>query len=228
MQVFSIVVDVGGHVVGCGLYLEAATANHSCNPNASQSFDGRTLSLRCTRPIAVGEEVTIGITEMHRPGEARRQALRTSYFFECRCERCNSGGACCEEARLEGYACLDQSCSGVCAKPRTAGATEKETNSAGEREDGAENSGCLVCSVCASAWPAEEAVRKSKAVCELLGRGKALVAGGKAPAGRECLEEALRRAVGCLYISNWMLAEVYSELLSTCLELEVSSRRYLP
>lgn len=85
---FSIVAgEFGGEEVGCGLYLEAAAANHSCYPNASQSFDGKTLSLRCTRPILRGEEITIAITQIQRPGPARRESLRKSYFFECRCER---------------------------------------------------------------------------------------------------------------------------------------------
>lgn len=87
-QVFSIVAGALGGEVGCGLYLEAAPANHSCSPNASQSFDGKTLSLRCTRPIARGEEITIGITQIQRPGPVRRESLRSNYFFECRCERC--------------------------------------------------------------------------------------------------------------------------------------------
>lgn len=86
-QVFSIAGGTQGGTIGCGLYLEAATANHSCDPNASQSFDGKTLSLRCTRAIQRGEEITIGITQISRPGPLRRESLRTNYFFECQCER---------------------------------------------------------------------------------------------------------------------------------------------
>lgn len=86
-QVFSIAENALTGEVGCGLYLEAAAANHSCNPNAAQSFSGKTLSLRCTRPIRKGEEITIGITQIQKPGPARRESLRKTYFFECRCER---------------------------------------------------------------------------------------------------------------------------------------------
>lgn len=86
-QVFSISNESCSGEIGCGLYLEAATANHSCIPNASQSFQGKTLSLRCTRPISEGEEITIGIAQIQRPGPLRRESLRASYFFNCRCER---------------------------------------------------------------------------------------------------------------------------------------------
>eukprot|EP00752_Nemacystus_decipiens_P004295 g3924.t1 len=118
-NVFSIVAgESGGEEVGCGLYLEAAAANHSCHPNASQSFDGKTLSLRCIRPIPRGEEITIAITHIQRPGPTRREALRKSYFFECRCERCESPGARAEDARLAAYACPDRQCSGICLPPQ--------------------------------------------------------------------------------------------------------------
>eukprot|EP00903_Cladosiphon_okamuranus_P018822 g17313.t1 len=118
-NVFSIVAgEFGGEEVGCGLYLEAAVANHSCNPNASQSFDGKTLSLRCTRPIPRGEEITIAITQIQRPGPIRRESLRTSYFFDCRCERCESPGGRAEDARLEAYACPNRKCSGICLPPQ--------------------------------------------------------------------------------------------------------------
>ncbi|CAM9485168.1 unnamed protein product [Pylaiella littoralis] len=120
-NVFSIVGGTEGGTVGCGLYLDAAAANHSCRPDASQSFDGKTLSLRCTRPISRGEEITIGITQISRPGPTRRESLRTSYFFECRCERCESPSGRAEDARLEAYACPDRTCAGLCLVPTKRG-----------------------------------------------------------------------------------------------------------
>ncbi|CAM9152032.1 unnamed protein product [Ectocarpus sp. 13 AM-2016] len=120
-NVFSIAESALNGEVGCGLYLEAAAANHACNPNAAQSFSGKTLSLRCTRPIRKGEEITIGITQIQKPGPARRGSLLKTYFFECRCERCESPEGRAEDMRLEAFACPGSECSGFCLAPKKRG-----------------------------------------------------------------------------------------------------------
>lgn len=201
-QVFSITEDVGASVLGCGLYLEAATANHSCSPNAAQTFDGLTLALRCTRPVAKGEEIMIGITELHRPSRIRQEALRADYFFECRCERCDSQSTFKEDQGLEGYACRNKSCSGVCVNFNL-------------------TTGFISCRACEDSWLAEKIERKLLAVQNLLKHGKAIVRRGQGVEGRKCLEGALERAA-CLHHGNWLLSEIYAELVSACLELEVT------
>lgn len=200
-QVFSITEDVGASVLGCGLYLEAATVNHSCSPNATQTFNGLALALRCTRPVAKGEEITIGITELHRPSRIRQEVLRASYFFECRCERCDSQSTLEEDQGLEGYACRNKSCSGVCGNFNLA-------------------TGCISCRACGDSWLTEKAERKLVAVQNLLEHGKVIVRRGQGVEGRTCLEGALARAA-CLHHGNWLLSEIYAELVSACLELEV-------
>ncbi|CAN0226504.1 unnamed protein product [Ectocarpus sp. 8 AP-2014] len=136
-NVFSIAESALNGEVGCGLYLEAAAANHSCNPNAAQTFSGKTLSLRCTRPIRKGEEITIGITQIQKPGPARRESLRKTYFFECRCERCESPEGRAEDMRLEAFACPDSECSGFCLAPKERGRALGESSKSFRQEQSA-------------------------------------------------------------------------------------------
>lgn len=42
----------------------AAMVNHSCQPNAVQSFDGRRIVFRALRQISKGEEITITYVEV--------------------------------------------------------------------------------------------------------------------------------------------------------------------
>jgi hypothetical protein len=63
---------------GIGLYLTAAMANHSCQPNAAQTFEGTRLALRALSPIRAGEEVCAPI---------RYCAIMVSLAFEPRRRR---------------------------------------------------------------------------------------------------------------------------------------------
>ncbi|CAM9871958.1 unnamed protein product, partial [Hapterophycus canaliculatus] len=274
--VFSISNESCSGEVGCGLYLEAAAANHSCIPNASQSFQGKTLSLRCTRPILEGEEITIGIAEIQRPGALRRESLRASYFFECRCERCESRGGRAEDARLEAYACPDKKCPGLCSAPKNHSRSSRGSSSSSRQEswprsarleDGStkegksfasgggsgdhfregyedgelnlgarhtpvsevlvgaeaqgEDPGRFKCGTCGNASrPVDEAERQLEAIQELLDRGKALEGVGQASSARQCLDQALGRAIGVLHRGNWMVYEIYRLLASVCVELQ--------
>jgi hypothetical protein len=74
--------------LGVGLFPSAALTNHDCEPSAVQSFEGSTLVLRATRPIAVGAPVTIGYVELCQSPAARQAELRSGYFFTCACRRC--------------------------------------------------------------------------------------------------------------------------------------------
>lgn len=229
-QVFAVVLEVENCITGCGLYLQAATANHSCAPNAVQSFDGRVLSLRCIRPIMKGEEITIGIIELHRHSTARQQSLRTSYFFECQCDRCTSEGAEAEDARLTGYACPDKSCPGVCANRALRSSHERSPTTANEETafsavkilPETDDPGCLLCSICGAPRSAEDAERESRTIDELEERGKAFCRDGKGVEGKLILEEALQRGIKCLHRGNWVLSDLFAELSSTCVRLQVT------
>eukprot|EP00904_Undaria_pinnatifida_P014211 jgi/Undpi1/9920/HiC_scaffold_28.g12374.m1 len=223
-NVFAVVLEVESIIAGCGLYLEASTANHSCSPNATHTFNGRVLSLRCIKPIEKGEEITVGIIELHRDSITRQNSLRASYFFECRCDRCTSEGVSEEDAMLAGYACSDKRCRGVCAS-RDLGGSQKRSPSAvadGGEESSAVNTlpetthdpGCLLCSVCGAPAnrSAEDAERESQAIQKLLGQAKSFGAVEKPLEEKQVLEEALQRGTNFLHRGNWVLSDIFYEL----------------
>ena len=78
--------------IGLALYAKAAVFNHSCCPNATQSFDlsstGPILSIHANRNIHIGEEITISYIDVGFPSWWRRQELFTSYGFICHCAHC--------------------------------------------------------------------------------------------------------------------------------------------
>jgi len=63
-------------------------ANHSCTPNATIMFDGRTISLRALDAIEEGEQIFISYVDPTQSREGRRQELKDRYFFECGCGKC--------------------------------------------------------------------------------------------------------------------------------------------
>jgi len=48
---FSICDTEQQEVLGCGLYLNGSVYNHSCEPNAVQTFDGVELTIRLVQDI---------------------------------------------------------------------------------------------------------------------------------------------------------------------------------
>lgn len=56
--------------------------NHSCMPNAMQSFAGRRIIFRAIQPIAAGQEATISYVELSATRAERRTALLAGYCFD--------------------------------------------------------------------------------------------------------------------------------------------------
>lgn len=101
-----------------GLWLIAASANHSCIPNTKKEFLGDFLLLRATKPISPGEEITHSYTPIdddddnnnnNNPSptndvDARAEALRTTWNFTCSCPLCEAeraDGKSLRETRME-------------------------------------------------------------------------------------------------------------------------------
>ena len=56
--------------------------NHSCTPNAFQSFAGKRIVFRAIQPIAAGHEATISYVEIAATRAERRAALQDGYCFD--------------------------------------------------------------------------------------------------------------------------------------------------
>lgn len=80
----------GGHrPIGIGVFPSAARFNHSCSPNAHQSFDEHgCVTVDTVRLVRKGEELTIPYVDTRLPREERRAKLRKNFAFECACARC--------------------------------------------------------------------------------------------------------------------------------------------
>jgi len=83
--------QLGLDMDGTGLYVIGCTLNHSCHPNVVNlkgpvDVDGRGVFMT-TRPIKVGEELTMSYIEEEANFEERRKELR-DYAFICHCEKC--------------------------------------------------------------------------------------------------------------------------------------------
>ena len=65
-----------------------ALANHSCSPNATIVFNGRTIALQALSEIKAEEQIFISYVDPIQPRDFRRQELRERYFFTCQCTVC--------------------------------------------------------------------------------------------------------------------------------------------
>jgi SET domain len=76
-----------------GLYHPANFINHSCRPNAIQTFlfqQGQLPSLHVTsfEDIGCHEEICISYTDTSCPTHIRQEQLSANYFFDCLCDTC--------------------------------------------------------------------------------------------------------------------------------------------
>ncbi|CAK9056512.1 unnamed protein product [Durusdinium trenchii] len=79
------------HDVVCGLWLQMALCEHSCDPNCSLVHDGEDLWFITVRPIPAGSAVTTSYLNMEslmKPTSLRREELREVWGFDCACSRC--------------------------------------------------------------------------------------------------------------------------------------------
>ena len=75
--------------LGEALFARASLLNHSCAPNTSLRWAGRTLELRAARDLR-NEQLfgCYGPQVGHAARDERRAALRRSHYFECCCVAC--------------------------------------------------------------------------------------------------------------------------------------------
>ncbi|KAL0052719.1 hypothetical protein WJX82_006660 [Trebouxia sp. C0006] len=74
------------------MYITASFFNHSCEPNCvKKRVHGQhsgLASVTALRDIKAGEALTISYIDLELPRSARQLELKTSFFFDCKCIRC--------------------------------------------------------------------------------------------------------------------------------------------
>ena len=80
--------------LGVGIYDIPSFINHSCSPNAIQTFlfgqnKPAKLMLTAYEDIETGQEINISYIDNACPRDIRQKRLREDYFFWCDCETCN-------------------------------------------------------------------------------------------------------------------------------------------
>ncbi|KAH6614323.1 hypothetical protein C7974DRAFT_74191 [Boeremia exigua] len=77
-----------GKMLGTSLDIITSLVNHSCDPNAFVVFEGNSLCVRSMRKLSAGEEITQCYTDVDTNVLLRQEMLKSEYFFDCCCERC--------------------------------------------------------------------------------------------------------------------------------------------
>ncbi|XP_069935940.1 SET and MYND domain-containing protein 4-like [Cherax quadricarinatus] len=79
-----------GKMYGSGIYSASSLMNHSCNPNCSAFFYGKTEVVRAVHFIPAGKQLTISYGEIFtdKSRASRLVSLMTRYHFQCKCEAC--------------------------------------------------------------------------------------------------------------------------------------------
>lgn len=74
--------------IGSAVYVAESMFDHSCSPNATPIFTGIHMEVRCIKPIAENEPITINYFDLIQPKYARQKILKEDYYFDCQCPRC--------------------------------------------------------------------------------------------------------------------------------------------
>ncbi|KAL3157833.1 hypothetical protein ABBQ32_012253 [Trebouxia sp. C0010 RCD-2024] len=79
-------------VVGREMYITASFFNHSCEPNCIKhrllGQQSGIATVTALRDIKAGEPLTISYIDLELPRSARQLELKTCFFFDCKCARC--------------------------------------------------------------------------------------------------------------------------------------------
>jgi len=95
--------------IGTGIYLGVSIMDHSCNPNAAATFEGKTISIRLLEDVPCLDYSKIFITyiELMDTSDERRKTLKDSYYFWCTCSKCVDSK---EQDEMLAAQCPNQKC----------------------------------------------------------------------------------------------------------------------
>lgn len=85
-----------GYGRGCGFYPTYANMNHSCicNTKTLKFSSDQRLEVRAQVSILAGEEISTQYLHSTRATYARRPLLRSKWYFDCSCARCQDAEEC--------------------------------------------------------------------------------------------------------------------------------------
>ena len=91
-EILRIMDILGTNDHGPAFWIEPAGANHSCDSNARFITDRKTLelSIKTTRPLEPGEEVTVSYLNKKMNRTSRRILLKKGWGFDCQCSKCEA------------------------------------------------------------------------------------------------------------------------------------------
>ncbi|XP_072935270.1 histone-lysine N-methyltransferase SMYD3 isoform X2 [Epargyreus clarus] len=84
------ILDMDMNSIGSGIYLASSIIDHSCDPNAVATFDGRTISIRAIKdmPCLDWRHIRISYIDLMKTSYERQMELQENYYFLCQCDRC--------------------------------------------------------------------------------------------------------------------------------------------
>ncbi|XP_063392698.1 histone-lysine N-methyltransferase SMYD3 [Cydia fagiglandana] len=84
------ILDTDMNSIGTGVYLASSIVDHSCNPNAVATFEGKTINLRALTdlPCLDWDQIRISYIDLMYTPYERQTDLLENYYFLCQCERC--------------------------------------------------------------------------------------------------------------------------------------------
>jgi hypothetical protein len=77
-----------GQNFSSAVYIRSSYINHSCVPNSRRDTIGDLLLLHATRPIAMGEEISICYGDELESYASRKQNMKYLWNFQCECALC--------------------------------------------------------------------------------------------------------------------------------------------
>ncbi|XP_026484663.2 uncharacterized protein LOC113392442 isoform X2 [Vanessa tameamea] len=84
------ILDMDMNSIGTGIYLASSIIDHSCNPNAVATFDGKTINIRAIKdmPCLDWKQIRISYIDLMKTPYERQMELLENYYFLCFCDRC--------------------------------------------------------------------------------------------------------------------------------------------
>ena len=79
---------VSNEPFGIGLFLLASKFDHSCSPNCTVVFNGRTISVMAEQELKARDQPTISYVNTMLDTNTRQTALLQNWFFKCQCNVC--------------------------------------------------------------------------------------------------------------------------------------------